>query len=59
MKKDTIPESVDVISIPEHFTCKIIDLGNAEEFTDKTDSIKGTIHIKCYRAPRISKNWYF
>ena len=49
MKKiDIAPESVDVIS-PEHFTCKIIDLGNAEEFTDKTDSIKGTIHIKCYQ----------
>ena len=60
MKKiDTIPESVDVISIPEHFTCKIIDLGNAEEFTDKTDSIKGTIHIRCYRAPENFKTGIF
>lgn len=60
MKKiDTIPESVDVISIPEHFTCKIIDLGNAEEFTDKTDSIKGTVHIKCYRAPENFKTGIF
>ena len=60
MKKiNTIPESVDVISIPEHFTCKIIDLGNAEEFTDKTDSIKGTIHIRCYRAPENFKTGIF
>ena len=60
MKKiDTIPESVDIISIPEHFTCKIIDLGNAEEFTDKTDSIKGTIHIRCYRAPENFKTGIF
>ena len=60
MKKiDTIPEAVDVISIPEHFTCKIIDLGNAEEFTDKTDSIKGTIHIRCYRAPENFKTGIF
>ena len=60
MKKiDTIPETVDVISIPEHFTCKIIDLGNAEEFTDKTDSIKGTIHIRCYRAPENFKTGIF
>lgn len=60
MKKiDTIPETVDVISIPEYFTCKIIDLGNAEEFTDKTDSIKGTIHIRCYRAPENFKTGIF
>lgn len=37
--------------IPDYFICKIIDLGNAEQYFKNTKILKGTIHIRCYRPP--------
>ena len=42
----------DISSItPDSLICKIIDLGNAEEFDVRSGYITGTIHIRCYRPP--------
>ena len=46
----------DKIVIPDNFICKIIDLGNAEQYNPRNDYNKGTIHIRGYRPPENFKS---
>ena len=64
LKRHNLPEhnSVgDISSITsDNLICKIIDLGNAEEYDVLFGYNKGTIHIRCYRPPENFKynNFY-